>query len=94
MDEIDDAATGPAAGRAAARTAGEEAVTISVCPDGPLIVRGPASIVDVEGEPVPRRRAVVALCRCGRTSIAPYCDGAHKARGRGPVRAVQAEATA
>ena len=62
-----------------------EEVTIAVCPDGPLIVRGPARIVDAEGQPVERRRATVALCRCGRTSIAPYCDGAHKARGRTAV---------
>ena len=73
MNEFADAAT--------ART-GEEEVTISVCPDGPLIVRGPARIVDADGEPVPRRRATVALCRCGRSGIAPYCDGAHKVRGR------------
>ncbi|GAA4663390.1 hypothetical protein GCM10023225_35140 [Kineococcus glutinatus] len=59
----------------------DEEVTIAVCPDGPLLVRGPALIVDADGLPVPRRRATVALCRCGRTSIAPYCDGAHKRRG-------------
>ena len=74
MDEFSDAATAPA-GR-------DEQVTISVCPDGPLLVRGPARIVDAEGEPVERRRATVALCRCGRSGIAPYCDGAHKVRGK------------
>ncbi|PPK95938.1 iron-binding CDGSH zinc finger protein [Kineococcus xinjiangensis] len=60
-------------------------VTVVVCPDGPLLVRGPARIVDTEGRPVERRRATVALCRCGKTGIAPYCDGAHKARSRSGV---------
>lgn len=57
-----------------------EGATITVCPDGPLLVRGDVEIVDVDGEPVERRRSTVALCRCGRSSIAPYCDGSHKVR--------------
>ncbi|WP_422631949.1 CDGSH iron-sulfur domain-containing protein [Pseudokineococcus basanitobsidens] len=60
---------------------GERAV-ITVCPDGPLLVRGEVDVVGVDGEPVERRRSTVALCRCGRTSIAPYCDGSHKVRPR------------
>ncbi|WP_440915764.1 CDGSH iron-sulfur domain-containing protein [Crystallibacter degradans] len=34
-----------------------------------------------DGEPVPRRRKTVALCRCGASSIKPYCDGTHKLIG-------------
>lgn len=59
--------------------------TITVCPDGPLLVRGDVEIVGTDGEPVERRRSTVALCRCGRSSIAPYCDGSHKVR-KGPRR--------
>lgn len=55
-----------------------DAATITVCPDGPLLVRGPVSIVDADGQPVQRSRATVALCRCGRSSVAPWCDGSHK----------------
>ena len=67
----------PGAATAAAR--------ISVINGGPLIVRGDVEIVDERGEPVPRRRATVALCRCGRSQIQPYCDGSHSV-GRSPIR--------
>jgi CDGSH-type Zn-finger protein len=46
--------------------------------DGPLIVRGEVDIIDGSGEPVPRGRRTVALCRCGVSTIKPYCDGTHK----------------
>lgn len=51
------------------------------CPDGPLLVRGDVEIRTPSGEVVPRRRRTVALCRCGATGIAPFCDGSHKAVG-------------
>lgn len=51
---------------------------IVVCPDGPLLVRGDFDIVTPSGEPVPRTRNTVALCRCGASAIKPYCDGTHK----------------
>lgn len=52
--------------------------TIVVCPDGPLIIRGEFEIVTPAGQPVPRHRQTVALCRCGASAIKPYCDGTHK----------------
>lgn len=55
-------------------------VTITVCPDGPLLVRGPAELLDGDGVAFPKYRNTVALCRCGRSGIAPYCDGTHKKR--------------
>jgi CDGSH-type Zn-finger protein len=60
-------------------------VSVFVCEDGPLLVRGPAVIVDESGEPVPRRRGTVALCRCGLTGRPPWCDGTHKVSS-GPRR--------
>ncbi len=62
-------------------TGHEPAVIISPCPDGPILVRGDVEIRDAEGRPVPRRRATVALCRCGASGIKPFCDGSHKAIG-------------
>ncbi|WP_086516181.1 CDGSH iron-sulfur domain-containing protein [Clavibacter michiganensis] len=50
-------------------------------PDGPLLVRGEFEIVDPDGCPVPRTRSTVALCRCGVSSIKPYCDGTHRLVG-------------
>lgn len=52
--------------------------SIIVCPDGPLLVRGDFKILTPSGEPVPRQRRTVALCRCGASAIKPYCDGTHK----------------
>ncbi|MFC4627319.1 CDGSH iron-sulfur domain-containing protein [Promicromonospora alba] len=60
---------------------GAPEVTVTACPDGPLLLRGPATILGPDGEPVERRRATVALCRCGGTAIAPWCDGTHKVNG-------------
>lgn len=61
----------------------DDDVTITVCPDGPLLVRGPASLQDADGQPVDHDRNVIALCRCGRSQVKPLCDGSHrKARFR------------
>jgi CDGSH-type Zn-finger protein len=54
---------------------------IVVCPDGPILVRGDFEVVSTSGEPVARNRRTVALCRCGASTIKPYCDGTHKLIG-------------
>ncbi len=59
----------------------DQAVSVVVCPDGPLLVRGPARIVSSDGREVVRNRRTVALCRCGRSGLAPWCDGTHKVIG-------------
>ncbi len=46
--------------------------------DGPLLVRGPFRLVDQDGVEIDCRRKTVALCRCGRSAIKPFCDGTHK----------------
>ena len=80
----------PSPARARARADAEPAdapedqpgwATITACPDGPLLVRGDVEILLASGEPAPRRRATVALCRCGASGIKPYCDGSHKVIG-------------
>lgn len=49
--------------------------------DGPYLVRGPFTLVDQDGKEIEVRRRVVALCRCGRSQMRPFCDGTHKAIG-------------
>ncbi len=49
--------------------------------NGPYLVRGPFTMVDQEGNEIEVKRRVVALCRCGRSQIRPFCDGTHKAIG-------------
>jgi CDGSH-type Zn-finger protein len=46
--------------------------------DGPLIVRGPFELVDQDGREIAKGRDTVALCRCGKSRIRPFCDGSHK----------------
>jgi CDGSH-type Zn-finger protein len=46
--------------------------------DGPLLVRGPFELVDQEGAEIVSERDTVALCRCGKSRIRPFCDGSHK----------------
>jgi CDGSH-type Zn-finger protein len=49
--------------------------------DGPLIVRGPFTLCDEDGRPIHTGRATVALCRCGRSKLRPFCDGSHRTAG-------------
>jgi CDGSH-type Zn-finger protein len=56
----------------------EREVVVELCPDGPALVRGPATFVGPDGEPLPRRRATVAVCRCRGTRTPPWCDGTHR----------------
>jgi len=59
--------------------AGEDrTVRISAYRDGPLIVRGDVVITGADGEDIVPARRTVALCRCGVSSIKPFCDGTHK----------------
>ena len=59
-------------------------VHVRYCPDGPLLVRGADHVIDEEGTHHQVTRPVVAVCVCGRSSRAPWCDGTHKSvRPRG-----------
>lgn len=61
-----------------AHPAGERTTpTVTVYPDGPLILRGGVIVQDLAGEVLSTGR-VVALCRCGRSALKPFCDGSHK----------------
>lgn len=68
------------AGRAGAqqRTAG---ATVTVYENGPLIVRGDFTVTAQNGDPIPAGRRTVALCRCGRSAVKPFCDGSHARTG-------------
>jgi CDGSH-type Zn-finger protein len=59
----------------------KDAVIITPYRDGPLLVRGPIELVGPDGSPVERRRDPVALCRCGKSKLRPFCDGTHKLIG-------------
>jgi CDGSH-type Zn-finger protein len=46
--------------------------------DGPLLVRGPVELVDQDGRTIQVDRETIALCRCGKSRLRPFCDGTHK----------------
>jgi CDGSH-type Zn-finger protein len=56
-------------------------VTITAYPDGPYLVRGDFRIVDHDGIEIPRSRRTIALCRCGKSRMRPFCDGTHRLAG-------------
>lgn len=57
-------------------------VTVTVKPHGPLLVSGPITLVDPTGKTVPTVAGkITALCRCGHSSMKPFCDGSHTRMG-------------
>jgi uncharacterized Fe-S cluster protein YjdI len=48
--------------------------TVELIPGGPLLLRGD---LDIDGE----RETRAALCSCGETANAPYCDGTGSCSG-------------
>jgi CDGSH-type Zn-finger protein len=55
-----------------------EDVVIVPYRDGPYLVRGPLVLRDQDGCPIALSRRTVALCRCGRSRMRPFCDGTHR----------------
>jgi CDGSH-type Zn-finger protein len=55
--------------------------TITPYRDGPLIVRGDFRLLDQDGVEIDPGRNTIALCRCGKSGIKPFCDGTHKRSG-------------
>ena len=49
--------------------------------DGPYLLRGPFEMIGQDGRAIDCSRQTVALCRCGRSQIRPFCDGTHKLIG-------------
>ena len=53
---------------------------IRPAPNGPLYVRGVARVETEDGRVIAEGLRM-ALCRCGATKNAPFCDGSHRAAG-------------
>jgi CDGSH-type Zn-finger protein len=71
----------------------EPEVVITSYRDGPLLVRGPFRLQDQEGNEIEVGRRTVALCRCGKSRIRPFCDGTHAMiRFRAPSEAERGRA--
>jgi CDGSH-type Zn-finger protein len=55
-----------------------ELPSITAYRDGPLLVRGPFRMLDQDGNEIETAARTVALCRCGRSRLRPFCDGTHQ----------------
>jgi CDGSH-type Zn-finger protein len=57
-------------------------VTIRIRDHGPLVVEGPARVIDADGNEltIPPGKPAIALCRCGLSERKPFCDGTHKGK--------------
>lgn len=51
---------------------------LRACPGGPLLVDGDVELTDEDGTVHRSTRPVTAVCRCGASARAPWCDGSHK----------------
>ena len=60
------------------RVLADEETLITPYRDGPLLVRGPFRLVAQDGREIEVRRETIALCRCGKSRMRPFCDGSHK----------------
>jgi CDGSH-type Zn-finger protein len=70
------------------RTVSARDVLIVPYRDGPYLVRGPVTLRDQSGNEIPLSRNPIALCRCGKSRIRPFCDGTHqRVRFRAPSAA-------
>ncbi len=63
------------------QSADSPAASITPYPDGPYLVRGDFVVTDQNGNELPNQRRTIALCRCGKSRVRPFCDGTHKLIG-------------
>ena len=60
----------------------DEAVKITVRPNGPLRVEGPIVLKDADGKEWDLTgKPAISLCRCGHSEKRPFCDGSHNRIG-------------
>ena len=59
----------------------DRGATVTPYEDGPLLLRGNFTLTTPDGDVIDPGRRTVALCRCGKSALKPFCDGTHKAIG-------------
>lgn len=72
------AVTGSSTGGGPSPSRARASARVTPYRDGPYLVRGSFELTDQDGEPIACSRSTIALCRCGRSQMRPFCDGTHK----------------
>jgi CDGSH-type Zn-finger protein len=54
--------------------------TITLRPNGPMLIQGDVTIIGSDGEELDRGGRA-AFCRCGASKNKPFCDMSHKSSG-------------
>ena len=55
-----------------------EHADVVICPGGPLLLRGEHTLQSADGTVHRTTGPLSAVCRCGKSGSAPWCDGTHK----------------
>ncbi|MDH3283634.1 MAG: CDGSH iron-sulfur domain-containing protein [Acidobacteriota bacterium] len=76
IDFVDEGVLAEGGAGSPASVSSAQALTITVMPAGPLLIKGPVELRDAAGT-VARRCEKGALCRCGASETKPFCDGTH-----------------
>ncbi len=58
----------------------ESTTNIQIIKNGPALVSGDFEIKDINGTKLAKANSI-ALCRCGKSSTLPFCDGTHNKIG-------------
>jgi CDGSH-type Zn-finger protein len=59
----------------------EQKIKINALDNGPYLVKDPVVVVDAEGNEFRSEHQTIALCRCGASTMKPFCDGTHSKVG-------------
>lgn len=58
----------------------EKPVKVTIMKDGPILLQGKFKITGADGNEL-KTLSMTSLCRCGRSSTNPFCDGSHRRHG-------------
>jgi hypothetical protein len=77
-DDHDQVVTLPLVSADGCLAVGGPDVRAQAYPNGPVLVRDADIVLGADGSSQRADRRVVAVCRCGHSSLGVFCDGTHR----------------